>query len=1338
MRPLICFEGGELSADTAGSPQSEMRAALLREIAGFRLRLIDFSRSNRLLFYRDLKTRSLRLQSLGTPAVAKLLDGSSLRLSEIVGESDNSELQDRAIAREIRLRAKANEEERGLQTLFVALGFAKWPAPDGGRPVMAPVLLLPVELKEANRPGLEPLLSRAGDLQPNRVLLAYVKDQYRIEIDDEALTDEGGEAVQLTPWTIGHALREIPDLEIELSCALGNFDFQKMAMVNDLEEQGELIAQNELIAALTGDAIAQSKIAEAQRFEFDATKLDEIPARDEYFVLDTDSSQQLVLHTLLKSESHGVIQGPPGTGKSQTIANLIASLIGNGERVLFVAEKRAALDAVLKRLTKVGLGHLVLDLHGADVKRRKIYDRLRAADQAARLAQRTNHNRTLERFEILRRRLNEHSQAINEERPLCGMSVFELIGTIAAIPDQARCDARLSRPTVDRLGAEQFGRVKELVRQASALGPIFARDLATPWAQCEFETAPAAAEAIETAIRLDDAFGVLREKLLSLTGGSHVKMPTAWSDTEQLAAALSAAIAVSGIFRESLADCDVVKLVDCVSPHQLNTLTRAFAFLNREFRQSMRELRRHARKAAKPRELYHEAARFLALPLEWRDAMMLERCASPEAIQTLDLIRQTLRERTALKQSKALVDEQLVTSEIGLKELVRTRMSANRVVQARAAERELRAVGFEPFLRELIRNPRPPDTWLDVAEGIWANSHLEGLIVEDPRIAQFDRLSHEEAIREFRSLDEARLQLAADEIRRSAAESYFEAKRTFTAEDVSFQQNLLKKIKQLPLRKLMTAAPHVTTALCPCWMASPLSVSQLIDPKADFDVVIFDEASQVLPQDAVTSIIRGRRTIVAGDRHQLPPTTFFSTSDTEDDERDGDLAATGIESILDLMSICVEPRSLRWHYRSRDERLIAFSNEWIYKNELVTFPGIEEPPPAIVHVLCDPVGSDVEDESTSVEVRRVVELVFEHATTRPRESLGVIAMGIKHAMRIDAALYEARRQRPDLDEFFQERGDDSFFCKNLERVQGDERDAIILSVGYGKDRSGRMFYRFGPITNAGGERRLNVAITRARRRITVVSSIGSNDMDDKRLTSEGPRLLKRYIRYAETSGRNLSRDGQRIEIAPNPFELDIQNALAARGVSTVAQWGVSSYRIDLAAQHPEHPGQFVMAIECDGATYHSAQTARDRDRIRQNQLEAMGWKFHRIWSTDWFANRAAEIERAVKAYEAAAARVESDSRPINPAGSREFGSSGTEPQTRPARRGRRPGVRTGLPIDSYSTIDLCALCRWVLSDGLLREDDAVVREVAEDLGFTRVGSRIKRRLLDAVEEVRDE
>ncbi len=1354
-------------------PAPSVSTSLRDQIHAFKAKLNDFTRNNPLLFFKELKTGTLWLPDAGTPAISELLEGSVVTLADLGAAGD---MQTRAKLRDLHLKAQANAEERGLQTLFVALGFATWaldvspakklagPADDAGaagkgkpysapRDPCAPLVLLPVEIQDANRPGVDPKIVRAGDLQINGALLAFVEETYKVRIAEDSGTEDASEDFNTLGSRLQQQLRVVPGITFTARCVLGNFNFQKMAMVRDLTEHIDLIGENDLIQAISGDVAAQAKLSLAQG-ERRPVDLDAIPATDELFVLDADSSQQQVLHSILRSETHAVIQGPPGTGKSQTIANLIAALIGAGKRVLFVAEKRAALDAVLKRLTKVGLAHLILDLHGADVKRKKIYEGLEAADKIARMTPPPDLESAYQQFEEARAQLNAHDRAMHEERPECGQSLYELMVRLAAIPEAARCDIRFSLGQLQVLTQPEMQKARTLFADASSLAPFVLHDPATPWSQAGVSDDRAAEAAIAMVSSLADHLGEAVPEVSLLTTKMQLPLCESPSDLATFADRLATATAVREVFELTVFDLDLERIAAELRGHQANLVSRTLAFFDTGARTNMRTLRAAGRPGRAGRELFLALDKVLTLPPQWRNATafgVLEGIDARALCEKLENIRRETSALTALsKPSEA------ITSLGALRALVaaygRTQTSAYKAVRARAIRDTLAKAGYENILRELERAPRPVALWPDLFEAIWLRSSIEKFSVSDRRLAGFDRERFERIVAEFQRLDLGRLALAARRVRRSAAENYFKAQKEHPEQAVALRTNLARKRMQLPLRKLMERAGDVTTALCPCWMASPLSVSQLTDPRSKFDVVIFDEASQVLPEDAITSIVRAKRVVIAGDKHQLPPTTFFAATAEDDDGEDDDTSedkSRNIESILDLMSIYVPPQSLEWHYRSLDERLIAFSNKEFYGNSLITFPSREEPPPAMQHYLVEDTKRDGDEDSSSAEVLRVVQLVLEHAQTRPDESLGVIAMGIKHATRIEKTLYETRRGRPDLDAFFSDRGERSFFCKNLERVQGDERDAILLSIGYGKNLKGDMVYRFGPLNNAGGERRLNVAVSRAVRRMTLVSSFRSIDMDDKKLSATGAKVLKRYIRFAESDGRDLGDDEANDTIPMNAFEADIYHALSARGLSLVSQWGTSSYRLDFAVADPRAPGSYCLAIECDGATYHSAQTARDRDRIRQTHLEAQGWKFHRIWSTDWFADRFGETERAVAAYEAAIATepgvpAEATASVVEraPATGANVAPSTKTPAaelpdsnstTEPKRAGEKPRIRFGAAIDTYTTRELTDVVRWIVSDGLLRTQDDLLRETSRELGYARLGAKIERTLRAVIE-----
>ncbi len=446
-----------------------------------------------------------------------------------------------------------------------------------------------------------------------------------------------------------------------------------------------------------------------------------------------------------------------------------------------------------------------------------------------------------------------------------------------------------------------------------------------------------------------------------------------------------------------------------------------------------------------------------------------------------------------------------------------------------------------------------------------------------------------------------------------------------------------KRRKLLPVRKLLEKIPNLLLTIKPCLLMSPLSVSLYLNPESyQFDTVIFDEASQVRSENAIGAIYRGKQLIVVGDREQLPPTNFFhsNTSDSDYDTEDEESDIGAYESILDECGAVLNKLSLLWHYRSRHEHLIAYSNAKIYKN-LITFPtpiaqgkdfGVE-----FVHVPNGVYGSGT-SRINKIEANRVAQLVFKHFDEYPNRSLGIVTFSEAQQSAIDSEIIEIRKAKNQYELFFDETVVEPFFIKNLENVQGDERDTIIFSVGYGKSEQGKSTVSFGPLNREGGYRRLNVAITRAKYNVKLVSSILPTDIDLSKTQSRGVHMLRGYMEFALQGVDAIVGElaiSEELQFA-SAFEMQVYDVLTHHGYEVDTQVGCSGYRIDLAVRHPNIEGKYSLAIECDGETYHSARTARERDRLRQDVLKMRGWKVYRIWSPDWIRHRSTEIERLLK------------------------------------------------------------------------------------------------------------
>jgi very-short-patch-repair endonuclease len=541
-------------------------------------------------------------------------------------------------------------------------------------------------------------------------------------------------------------------------------------------------------------------------------------------------------------------------------------------------------------------------------------------------------------------------------------------------------------------------------------------------------------------------------------------------------------------------------------------------------------------------------------------------------------------------------------------------------VQARAT---LSARGWQPVVEAIEVNPAVQARDVPGAlERAVLTRWTDEVTANDERLRPTRAIDRDRIMQEFRALDRAFVESAAAEVINTCSNR---RPRSLAGEAGLIKQQSELKRRHKPVRRLFQEAAGAVQAVKPCFMMSPLSVSQFLPPGFKFDVVIFDEASQVREADAVGCIYRGSQLIVAGDPKQLPPTDFFSRlADDDDDEPDEELL--DFESVLDRCKAQGLPElPLSWHYRSRHEALITFSNRSFYRGRLHTFPGANFNAPDLGVELFHVKGSyrrgSLRDNPD--EAQKVVDRIVFHRRNHPNLTVGVVALSVAQQSAIEEAI--ERRTEPELRQLVTDNRLDGFFVKNLENVQGDERDLIILSIGYGPDENGKLTMNFGPMNRTGGERRLNVAVTRARRRVEVVTSVTAGDITS---TATSILHLKRYLDFADRGpvalGLDIAEAGRDAE---SPFEEEVLRSVEMLGYEAVPQVGVAGYRIDIGVKHPTKPGQYVLGIECDGAMYHSSKVARDRDRLRQQVLEGLGWKIHRIWSTAWFSDRAAEEDR---------------------------------------------------------------------------------------------------------------
>ena len=677
-----------------------------------------------------------------------------------------------------------------------------------------------------------------------------------------------------------------------------------------------------------------------------------------------------------------------------------------------------------------------------------------------------------------------------------------------------------------------------------------------------------------------------------------------------------------------------------------------------------------------------------------------------------------------------------------------------------ATKNRLNRLGLGMLIDNVILTQPSPNQLSAAFEKRFFHAWLDAVYAQYP-ILQVKPEERVRRIEQFRALDVKQLSIA-----RNRVQTQLRARRpdinlsNARTSELAVLRKELQRRRHRPIRRVFSEIPNLLLALTPCLMMSPLSVSMFLSgAEFEFDVVIFDEASQVVPEDSIASILRAKQMIVAGDSNQLPPTSFFKSLGVDSDSEDEDADNEVLESILQECSSFLPQVYLKWHYRSRHESLIAFSNYNIYRNELVTFPSAYHSAPYLgiefIHVA-DGVYDRSKSRKNRVEAKRIADLVFEHFARYPSLSLGVVAFSEAQKQAIEEELERKVRVTLEFEKYLDPKGPCEFFVKNLENVQGDERDVMFFSIGYGRDAVGGISMNFGPLNGDNGARRLNVAITRARFHVKLVSSMQPEDINLANTASRGTQLLRAYLEYARSGGANstlykslsLNPDAE----SESPFEESVYQALVQRGLVLHRQVGCSGFRIDMAVVDARQQGRYLLGIECDGATYHSAKTARDRDRLRQQVLESLGWRIHRIWSRDWIADPTYQVKRVLDAlssttaeniapvqspqtrtiqFEVAAPNLGHDStedKNVSTANQFLIETSIYENAPLPRLGGERDFLR-------FRTADLHSLITLLVSKESPIELDTACRKILSCWGITRLAGPNQTKVLTAVQQL---
>ncbi|MDP8263693.1 MAG: DUF4011 domain-containing protein [Candidatus Ancaeobacter aquaticus] len=1371
-----------------------MEKIIADRVARWKNKLIDLTKRNRLVNFKPTKVTTVRIVDEQPPEVfatlvtkLKSMDFLSIPESEEEGEDEETEgvesveedkietqtkkfkkyNKDNLEAKHIDIHLQTNlttgqlaknlfrihssaasvMEEQGYNVLFLAVGFLEWyESASSDVKIKSPLVLIPVELTRQSVKGVYKVNYNDEAILLNPALRQKLTLDFGISLDD---LDDDVEKIDLLKVfsEIQDKVKHEERWSITNDIFLGLFSFAKFMMYKDLEAHFGSVLGNDVIQTICGQEIHNRESLDSL-CSWDELK-EEIKPQKTFQVLDADSSQQRAI-AVVKKGNNLVIEGPPGTGKSQTIANIIAELLSEGKKVLFVSQKIAALEVVKNRLEAVGLGDFCLELHSRKANKKRVIEELAESLRKPKPPDH-KHDQDLLKLENLKEELGDYARDVGTPFGALGMSPYKAMGIISSMTEIP--DLEFIFKNVEQWDEKRFLLGRELLEKLSVNLSHINNPMLHPWYGTKLTTEFSYPEKIKIKELMNSVYEVnkkLQNNIQQLVEASHFKKPDTYREIEDLLDGTSVLAALPAtaieLMKNSIWTELSVKIYDIVNDvksfcdykewardkYDLSILEedvgvilkeckdcseKYLYFLSPSFLKNKRKIKPHKNKKYKPKyvEIIEDLkkiceAKKRAENIDVSDDFGGEIfgdlwvARDSDGSQLEKFSKWVVRFHKHIEEGhftedifSMVMNRELDVKEINIlrKDLIRDRELHQNIVEeyfnhikfdisdglnsdlfsyplesldkkitgmAESIEsigiwiayqdslKRCHEFGFEDFLSICEKHNISHEQFSDTFKCQFLRCWIDAAFYERKSLRQFLGMNHERLIEQFREYDSKQIDLAKVRLKhRLSGKVDASWEGSSGSERGILDRESRKRRAHKPLRKLFKEIPNILCDLKPCLMMGPLTVSQFLDPSLyNFDLVIFDEASQIPPEDAIGAIIRGNNVVVAGDNKQLPPTSFFEaavmTPEDDDEEMDG-YKKTDLDSILDECATSGFPECmLMWHYRSKHEHLIAFSNKHLYSNSLYTFPSMEQESEKFgikFHYLPDTRYERGKVGANFDEAREIAKAVFEHYRNNPDKSLGVGTFSVRQRFAIEDAVEELRKDDPTLEEFFNEDREEHFFIKNLETIQGDERDIIFISVGYGKNPSGTLPMNFGPLNQSGGERRLNVLVTRAREKVEIFSSIRGSDFDLSKTNSDGVHLFKKYLDFAEKGESVLTQDISEDydAVADSPFEEAVYDALTRKHVKVKKQIGCSGYKIDLAVVDRDKPGEFILGIECDGATYHSSKTARDRDRLRQQVLEQLGWNIYRIWSTDWFKNPKQELEKALDAIEKAQNRV---------------------------------------------------------------------------------------------------
>lgn len=1190
--------------------------------------------------------------------------------------------------------AKSSQQENGVSSLYMSIGVLRWMDTEKNETHHAPLILVPIEIERKSANQGYALHMRDEEPHMNLTLLEMLKENYNIEIAglDPLPEDDYGVDVRKIFSIIRSNLKEIGHWDVIETCAIGNFSFAQFAMWNDMRQSDEILKKSKTVRSLMIGKVDWEIPAE-ENWQDDETLLP----------ISVDDTQLQAI----KMANHGqtfVLHGPPGTGKSQTITTMIANLAAHGKKVLFVAEKMAALSVVEKRLTSIGIGDFCLELHSDKANKKHVLGQLDKAMTRQRLGKDREFEETLRQIKEERQFLDNYSAHLHKVHP-CGYSVHQLIDMY----EQASSSSEM----ITFIDVSEMTREK-IRSHRSLLGKLVAAGEAVGDKQ----------DRVLSCIEMDTYTSTMRthvqEKLT--TYAATIRELTEYGRKTADSYQMEVPFDLSGHINNKdclvywnglkgiLSDVKVYLKADAVNARKAIAAQEKFkkekekflqtwkpSFLDKNIQEYIDRYNAAQKKLIGGKkaiiEIFNELQKYACIPL--RSEKIPEMCR--EAIAFQEKTVQAEKEENALSEAdKALLE--ITSSEAKLDELI------NKVNSIREGASKYpggfdRAIAYaekdnldkdvleyesviEAYLeaqtelnhllhRQGFDDVRPLEEVLNDVEWLdnnvstlkeWAYYNLikaqckeaglapvirayedgmpseklygayrKGLcfalisqIMEgDEALSTFTGSSFNEIIRQFKETDKKLLELTRKEIERTLILQAWTIQTEYVYEANRLRKAIKSNARGMSIRNLFESVSNVLPAVCPVMLMSPNSVAQYLQRKNDlFDVVIFDEASQLPTCKAVGALARAKDAVIVGDPKQMPPTSFFAGSGPVVENLDLD----DLDSILDdALALGIPSKYLQWHYRSRHESLIAFSNHQFYENKMFTFPSANDRERHVIAVHVDGVyKKNVNQKEAEAVVAEIVRRY--HDPVLRNQSIGVVTFNVKQQDLIYNLLAKQYQGDPELDAWANS-GDDPIFIKNLENVQGDERDVILFSIGYGPDEKGKVSMNFGPINKAGGGKRLNVAFSRARITMMIFSSIYSSQIKVTEVSPEGLIAFHDFLHYAEGNDLQETVVEKDEDDVHDGILTHIRTAIQEHGYECETNVGHSDFHIDIAVIDPYHPDEYLMGILLDGEQYRNTRNTRDREVAQSSVLSGLGWNLVRVWTIDWWDDADRQTKR---------------------------------------------------------------------------------------------------------------